>query len=99
MKRIIFIYLSVILLCSSLMAQDSTALALALKGLDLGSNLHYKESYKVFQKLIELEPDNPRGYFLRSAIYFWMFTEDINNEEVGNKFKDLSYEAVEVAEA
>ena len=81
------------------MAQDSTALALAVQGLDLGSNLHYKESYEVFQKLIEIEPDNPRGYFLSSAIYFWMFTEDVKNEKVGDKFRDLSYEAVEVAEA
>ena len=82
-----------------LSADDSTALKLALKGIDLGTNLQYKESYEVFQQLIELEPDNPRGYFLRSAIYFWMFSEDIKNEEVGNKFRDLSYEAVEIAEA
>ena len=91
--------LLIILLSSSLVAQDSTALALAVKGLDLGSNLHYKESYEVFQKLIEIEPDNPRGYFLKSAIYFWMFAEDVKNEEVGDNFRDLSYEAVEVAKA
>jgi len=99
MYKLLFISLSLFLFCSSLRAQDSTALALALEGIDLGTNLHYKESYEVFQKLIELEPDNPRGYFLRSAIYFWMFTEDIKNEKVGDKFRDLSYEAVEVAEA
>jgi len=99
MNRLLLILLSGVFICSSVKAQDSTALALALEGIDLGTNLHYKESYEVFQKLIELEPDNPRGYFLRSAIYFWMFSEDIKNEEVGNKFRDLSYEAVEIAEA
>lgn len=99
MNKIIVISISLILLSSALMAQDSTAHALAVKGLELGSNLYYKESYEVFQKLIELEPDNPRGYFLSSAIYFWMYTEDLKNEEVGNKFRDISYEAVEVAEA
>ena len=99
MNRFLFIYFLLILFCSSLRAQDSTALALALKGIDLGTNLHYEESYEVFQKLIELEPDNPRGYFLRSAIYFWMFSEDIKNEEVGDKFRDLSFEAVEIGEA
>jgi len=26
---------------------------------------------------VELQPNNPRGYFLRSAIYFWMFSEDV----------------------
>ena len=99
MNRFLFTCFLLILFCSSLSAQDSTALALALKGIDLGTNLHYEESYEVFQKLIELEPDNPRGYFLRSAIYFWMFSEDIKNEEVGNKFRDLSFEAVEIGEA
>jgi tetratricopeptide (TPR) repeat protein len=87
------------ILTNFLSAQDSTALNLALKGIDLGTNLHYKEAYEVFQELIELEPENPRGYFLRSAIYFWMFSEDMKNEEVGNKFRDYSYEAVEIAEA
>jgi tetratricopeptide (TPR) repeat protein len=99
MIRFLYILLSIFLLCSFLGAQDSTALALAIKGIDLGTNLHYEESYEVFQELIRLEPDNPRGYFLRSAIYFWMFSEDVKNEEVGNKFRDLSYEAVEIAEA
>ena len=99
MSRFLLISLSLILFCTSLRAQDSTALNLAIKGIDLGSNLHYKESYEVFQELIELEPENPRGYFLRSAIYFWMFSEDMKNEEVGEKFRDLSYEAVEIAEA
>lgn len=99
MNKIIVLSISLILVSSALMAQDSTAHALAVKGLDLGSNLYYKESYEVFQKLIELEPDNPRGYFLSSAVYFWMYTEDLKNEEVGDKFRDLSYEAVEVAEA
>jgi tetratricopeptide (TPR) repeat protein len=99
MNKIITIFCTLFVLISSLRAQDSTALALAIEGIDLGTNLHYKESYEVFQKLIELEPDNPRGYFLRSAIYFWMFSEDMKNEEVGNKFRDLSYEAVEIAEA
>jgi tetratricopeptide (TPR) repeat protein len=98
--KIIPIIISVFLLLNTTpAAQDSTAHKLALKGIDLGTNLHYKESYEVFEQLIKLEPDNPRGYFLRSAIYFWMFSEDIKNEEIGNKFRDLSYEAVEIAEA
>jgi len=99
MNRFLLISLSVIFFSTFLRAQDTTTLNIALKGIDLGSNLHYKESYEVFQELIELEPKNPRGYFLRSAIYFWMFSEDIKNEEVGEKFRDLSFEAVEIAEA
>jgi tetratricopeptide (TPR) repeat protein len=98
MKKYYFIG-ALLLLVQLVQAQDSTALKLALKGIDLGTNLRYSESYEVFQQLIELEPDNPRGYFLRSAIYFWMFSEDMKNEEIGNKFRDYSYQAVEIAEA
>ena len=85
MNRILLISLSLLFVNTSLRAQETSALNLALKGIDLGTNLHYKESYEVFQKLIELEPENPRGYFLRSAIYFWMFSENVKNEEVGDK--------------
>ncbi len=99
MKKILIFVYSCLLLGSALASQDSQAHQLALRGIELGTNLKYKEAYEVFQQLIQLEPENPRGYFLRSAIYFWMFSEDIKNEEVGNKFRDLSYEAVEIAEA
>ena len=72
--------------------------ALALRGIDLATNLHYQEADNVFKEIVQLQPKNPRGYFLRSATYFWMFSEDVKNEEVGDKFRDLSYKAAEVAE-
>jgi len=99
MNKTVILFSIFSLFVTNIGAQDSTALALALRGIELGTNLQYEESYEVFQKLIDLEPNNPRGYFLRSAIYFWMFSEDMKNEEVGNKFRDYSYEAVEIAEA
>lgn len=79
--------------------QDSTLRKLAVKGIDLATNLHYREADAVFQKIIQIDPKNPCGYFLRSATYFYMFSEDTKNETIGYKFRDLSYEAVEVAEA
>ena len=79
--------------------QETIIEQLALKGIDLATNLHYKEADAVFEEIVKLEPENPRGYFLRSATYFWMYSEDVKNEEVGNKFHDLSNQAVEVAEA
>jgi tetratricopeptide (TPR) repeat protein len=71
---------------------------LALRGIDLATMLQYKEAFESFEKMVKLAPDDPRGYFLRSAVYFWMFSTDMHNEELGERFKDLSYEAVEVAE-
>jgi tetratricopeptide (TPR) repeat protein len=81
-----------------LWAQDSTVHYLALKGIDLATNLYYEEAVEVFEQIILLEPENPRGYFLRSAAYFWMFSEDIKNEAIGDKFRDHSFQAAEIAE-
>ena len=72
---------------------------LALKGIDLATTLHYAEADSLFEEIVKLEPANPCGYFLRSATYFWMFSEDIKNETVGDKFRDLSYQAADIAEA
>ena len=80
-------------------AQQPTTHQLALEAIDLATNLHYKEAAVIFEEIIRREPDNPMGYFLRSAVYFWMFSEDVKNEKIGDKFRDLSYKAVEVAEA
>jgi len=93
-------YLFLILFCIPLFADEveNKVKELALKGIDLASNLHYQEADDIFKEIVELQPNNPRGYFLRSAIYFWMFSEDVKNEEVGVKFRDLSYNAAEVAE-
>ncbi len=88
-------------LCFPLFAdeEEDRVRDLALKGIDLATNLHYQEADDIFKEIVRLQPKNPRGYFLRSATYFWMFSEDVKNEEIGDKFRDLSYEAAEVAEA
>jgi tetratricopeptide (TPR) repeat protein len=98
-KVIIFVFL---ILSGSrfLSAQvpEDTLHDLALKGIDLATMLQYKEASDTFERMIALAPNDPRGYFLRSAVYFWMYSADMHNEELGEKFKNLSYEAVEVAE-
>lgn len=99
MKKINHISIYVIFLTSSLWAQEPSAHELALKGIDLATRLRYEEAVDVFDKIIELEPDNPRGYFLKSAVYFWMFSEDIKNEKIGDKFRDFSFNAAEIAES
>jgi len=89
-----------IFLALPLSADDKkeTIRQLALKGIDLATMLHYAQADSVFEKIVKLEPENPCGYFLRSATYFWMFSEDTKNEVIGDKFRDLSYQAAEIAE-
>ena len=79
MNRFPSLILLFIIYCIPLWSQDSTVHYMALKGIDLATNLYYEEAVEVFEQIIRLEPENPRGYFLRSAAYFWMFSEDIKN--------------------
>ena len=79
-------------------AQSDSTQQLIIKGIDFASTLKYEEAIKVFDKLIQKEPENPRGYFLKSATYFWIFSTDMHNETVGDTLKELSLQAIEVAE-
>jgi len=91
-------YLLALLLITFARAEEKTIHQLALEGIDFASTLQYKKAALAFDKIIEREPDNPQGHFLKSAVYFWMFSTDMNNEELGEEFKNLSLKAVEVAE-
>lgn len=95
MQRIILLISG---LASLVLAQEKTLHQLALEGIDYASTLQYKKAAAVFDRMIAREPDNPQGHFLKSAVYFWMFSADMHNEALGEEFKNLSLKAVEVAE-
>lgn len=83
--------------CWNSMANDDLLHQQALQGIDLAAALEYEKAITVFDQLIQADPENPRGYFLKSAAYFWMFSADMHNQKIGDAFKEISYQAVEVA--
>jgi len=83
---------------SLLTAQSERTHQLALEGIDFASSLQYEKAIDVFNEIIRLEPENPQGYFLKSAAYFWIFSTDMHNEVIGDTLKNWSFRAVEVAE-
>lgn len=98
-NKIKYLYISFIYLFAfSTFAQTDSTQQLILRGIDFASTLQYEKAIKVFDKLIQAEPKNPRGYFLKSATYFWIFSTDMHNESVGDTLKELSLQAIEVAE-
>jgi tetratricopeptide (TPR) repeat protein len=102
MKQFKFIIILIFLICQGISyagTQDSTIHNLTIRGIDLATNLYYEEADSIFDEIIRLDPTNPHGHFMKAAIYFWMFSEDIKNEKIGDKFRDLSYAAVDVAAA
>ena len=80
-------------------SMNDTLHVMALRGINFASGLQFDKAVETFDKMIEMEPENPQAHFLKSATYFWMFSSDMHNEELGEEFKNLSYKAVEVAEA
>ncbi len=94
-------YLSLIisfLFFSEVLAQADSTHQLTLMGIDYASTMQYEEAIEVFDEIISLEPNNPKGYFLKSAAYFWVFSTDMHNEAIGDTLKEWSFKAVEVAE-
>jgi len=92
------IFLIYLLTCFEVNAQVDSTQQLIIKGIDYASTLKYEKAIKAFDELIQREPKNPRGYFLKSATYFWIFSTDMHNEAVGDTLKDLSLQAIEIAE-
>lgn len=103
MKKKISKYLILIIIFSIFVidvnAQPDSTHQLTLQGIDYASTLQYEKAIDVFDKIISLEPNDPKGYFLKSAAYFWVFSTDMHNESVGDTLKEWSFKAVEVAEA
>jgi hypothetical protein len=74
-------------LASLVLAQEKTLHQLALEGIDYASTLQYKKAVAVFDRMIAREPENPQGHFLKSAVYFWMFSADMHNEALGEELR------------
>ena len=91
-------FLAVFILLTAAFTQEKSIHQLALEGIDYAGMLQYKKAAAIFDRIIDREPDNPQGHFLKSAVYFWMFSADMHNEQLGEEFKNLSLKAVEVAE-
>jgi len=92
------VFLMILFSCFTVQAQTDSTQQLIIKGIDFASTLQYENAIKVFDQLIQNEPNNPRGYFLKSATYFWIFSTDMHNEAVGDTLKELSLQAIDVAE-
>ena len=96
-NNLIHIFFVLSILISIVHAQDTEFRNLAIEGLDYVINLEYEQALKCFNQMIEQDPTNPQGYFLKSAAYFWSFSSDMHNENLGEKFEEISFTAIDVA--
>ena len=100
MNRILYIIIPLIIQASTVAAFNPDTLhTMALLGIDFASSLQFHKAVEVFDQMITLDPANPQPHFLKSAAYFWMYSADMHNDQLGEEFKKYSDQAIEVAEA
>ncbi len=98
MKTLLTVIVLFFSVCSTVFAQKSRIAELRKNGLELVYNLEFEKANALFDSMIIIEPENAQGYFLKSGNYFWRFSLNTQNTEIGETFRELSFKAVEVAE-
>jgi len=68
------------------------------RGVNLTLNMRFEKAIALFDSIIQEYPQDPAGYFLKSAVYFWMYTQDVRMADVGTLFETISKTGIEVAE-
>ena len=76
---------------------DKETYKLLFIGLDQAHNGDYEKSLATYQKLIDVMPDHPAGYFYYSAALQNMMT-DYRNFEYGKKFLNVMKKGISVSE-
>jgi len=79
-------------------ASYSNQEAVLKKGIYLTLSMKTDSAIIHFDRLISEDPQNPAGYFFKSAVYFWLFSENIKDENIASLFEETSFKAVEAAE-
>ena len=95
MKIKIFVF--VLLLCNTVLIGQSQVQNLIRQGLDQAYNMELDSAEKTFNKILELRPNSPLGYYHIAQIHFWIYlgSRDPGEYQVFLKFADMAQERVE----
>lgn len=93
-----FLLVIIIAASSVIYSQSSKLSEMGTRGMEMVYNMKYNEANALFDEIIKLEPKNAYGYFLKSVCYFWMYQNYPQDENLKEKYKNITFEAVEVAE-
>ena len=93
-----YFWLLLVTFNSSLIYSQSKITDLGPQGMELVYDMKFNEANDIFDKIIKLEPKNGYGYFLKSVCYFWMYLKNPQDEAVGEKYKEISYKSIDIAD-
>ncbi|MBI2619085.1 MAG: DUF3808 domain-containing protein [Ignavibacteriales bacterium] len=68
---------------------------ITIQGIDRLFNLDFQLAEQSFDEVIKMAPGDPRGYFFKSMIHYWVFNLTLD-ESAFEKFFDLSEKVIDV---
>jgi tetratricopeptide (TPR) repeat protein len=80
------------------LGKESPYHALILEGSEDVFAGRFTRALEVSQRIIDIDPDSPVGYFYRGAAYWWMFLIEPEDETIGEKVEENLALAVEKGE-
>jgi len=97
MTKYFYTILSFLFLLSAPVKADAQADSQILEGLNLIYNLKFDEAESLFKSIQKANPDDLKGYFYESLIYFYKALPS-RDENLYNKYIDLSEKVIQKAE-
>lgn len=96
MKRIILFSVSLFFLISYKSFPQSLN-SLVNQGLAKAYNMELDTAEKIYNRIIDLYPEDPQGYYLIAQIYYWTFlgSKDKGDYHVFSKFADLAQSKID----
>ena len=91
------IILSVLLFINISIAGQSRIQNLIQEGMNQAYNLELKSAELTFNKVLELQPNSPLGYYYIAKLHFWIFlgSRDQGEYAIFIKFADLAQEKID----
>lgn len=96
MKKYLFVCLISLLFTFQSYSQQSVDKQIQI-GLDKIYNFNWADGLKIFNSVIEKNPNDPRGYHYKSTIYLWYFLGNLN-EAYLDTFNLLADKAIDLSE-
>ncbi|MEW5842970.1 MAG: tetratricopeptide repeat protein [Bacteroidota bacterium] len=82
----------VLLLINSFLFGQSQIQSLVQQGMNQAYNMDFDSAEKTFNRIIEIKPNSPQGFYRMAEIYFWIYlgSKDPGEYQVFLKFADLA---------
>lgn len=96
MKKYFLVYLILSFVSSLSFAQKPLDRQIQI-GLDKIYNFNWADGLKIFNTIIDKNPDDPRGYHFKSTIYLWYYLGNLN-EAYLDTFNLLADKAIDLSE-